>query len=59
MIDRQSNQIGIECDTCETVFEAGSLDWDVAWPAAKDMGWKARQIGSEWLHFCPECKASR
>ena len=64
MIDRQHNQIVIECDVCENVFEArvegleglSALDWDEVWPAAKSGGWKARRIADEWLHFCPDCK---
>jgi hypothetical protein len=63
MIDRQHDQIVIECDACNNVFDPAAegmklgLDaWAVVWPAAKRDGWKARQIDDEWLHFCPGCK---
>ena len=61
MIDRQHDQIVIECDACDSVFDSGvegcgSLEWEVVWPAAKREGWKARRIGGEWLQFCPSCK---
>jgi hypothetical protein len=56
MIDRQHNQIVIECDACENTFDGDSLDWEVVWPAAKREGWKARKIADEWMHFCSECK---
>jgi hypothetical protein len=63
MIDRQHDQIVIECDACDSVFDPAAegmtlalAEWKVVWPAAKREGWKARQIDDEWLHFCPKCK---
>lgn len=65
MIDRQGDNIVIECDTCEATFDAGaeglgplSNEFGIVWKAAKRDGWKTRKIGEDWLHFCPKagCK---
>ncbi len=56
MIDRQHGKIVIECDACDTVYEGGSDEWAPVWISAKREGWKTRQIGSEWVHTCPDCK---
>lgn len=56
MIDRQRGCIIIECDACDETFEGDKGDdFDAVWPVARDAGWKARQIGSEWVHTCPDC----
>lgn len=44
----------IECDSCDTEIEGerGEI-WEEFWPRAKREGWKARMVGSDWLHACP------
>lgn len=60
MIDRQHNQILIECDTCEGIFEGNEGDdFSEVWTAAKREGWKTRPVGNDWLHFCSTCKPLR
>lgn len=56
MIDRQHGHLVIECDCCDETYEGASADWEDVWPAAKENGWKARKIGGEWVHACPECR---
>lgn len=56
MIDRQCGKIVIECDACDAVFPGASDEWNEVWPAAKREGWRARKVGEEWVHTCPECK---
>lgn len=56
MIDRQGNRILIECDSCAEVFEGREgEDFKATWAAAREEGWKARQIGSDWVHGCARC----
>ncbi len=55
MIDRQHGKILIECDSCDTVFEGASDDWQEVWPAARREGWKTNLLAKEWLHGCPKC----
>lgn len=56
MIDRQYDQIVFECDCCEETWESDTLEFNPAWVEARRQGWKAKKIGSDWLHACPECK---
>lgn len=62
MIDRQHDQIVIECDACESVYESGAegfpagSEWKEIWPAAKREGWRSTKIAEEWVHTCPKCK---
>jgi hypothetical protein len=55
MIDRQYGKLVFECDACEATFEGDNDDFQADWAAAKREGWKTRQIGSDWVHTCPEC----
>jgi hypothetical protein len=59
-IDRQHSRLVFSCDSCDATFE-GSPDDDFvhAWAAAKAEGWKARKIGKEWVHACPDCELDR
>ena len=56
MIDRQGGDIVFECDTCGEVLESGTADFGSAWNYAKREGWRARKIGTEWVHACPKCE---
>jgi len=56
MIDRQSNRVLIECDSCDEVFEGEEgIEFIGVWAQAKREGWKTRQIADQWLHGCPKC----
>lgn len=55
MIDYQGGAIVFECDSCDEVLESGQADFNSAWNLAKREGWRARKIGTEWVHECPGC----
>src|ERR1700746_674940 len=62
MIDRQHDQILIECDACDSVFEPSAeglsgpaaADWSVVWTVAKRLrsGAAGRQLRPHWWR-CP------
>lgn len=56
MIDRQHGVIVLECDCCDRTFQGASGEWNEVWPEAKREGWKARKIGHDWIHACPDCE---
>jgi len=56
MIDRQSGTILIECDACPEVFDIDSDDFNETWSAAKRDGWRAKQVGNDWVHLCDGCR---
>ncbi len=56
MIDRQGTKILFECDSCDEVFESEEHEeFNPAWARAKRDGWRARKVGTEWVHECPNC----
>ena len=55
MLDRQKGRVVFECDSCEATTESDTGDFNEAWAAAKRDGWKARKIGADWVHACPDC----
>jgi len=55
MIDRQKGDLVFECDTCGETYESATSDFSAAWNQAKRDGWRAKKIGSEWVHTCPVC----
>jgi hypothetical protein len=57
MIDRQKDRIVVECDSCDETraSEDGETFTDF-WNNAKRDGWKAKRIGADWLHACPQCE---
>jgi hypothetical protein len=57
MINRQSNSIVFECDTCPETFRAGTDDFSDAWLMAKTEDWRSKKIGQEWMHFCGKCRS--
>lgn len=52
--DTQHGRIIIACDTCDATFEGDSKEWNEVWPKAKAEGWRARQVGNDWVHACPD-----
>ncbi len=57
MIDRQGGKIVVECDSCDETIDGPEDDgWEALWSRAKAEGWKARKIGHDWVHGCPECE---
>jgi hypothetical protein len=55
MITRQHGNLVFECDTCDEVLESATSDFGAAWNQAKRDGWRAKKIGTEWVHECPNC----
>lgn len=55
MIDRQYGNLVFECDSCPATFEAESADFSEAWEMARADGWRAKKLGTEWLHGCAKC----
>lgn len=55
MIDRQNGDLVFECDTCGETLESGTSDFNSAWNQAKRDGWRAKKVGTEWVHECPNC----
>lgn len=54
-IHRESGVLTFECDTCDELFEWHNQEFDSAWTDAKRQGWRAKKIGDEWVHTCPQC----
>jgi predicted RNA-binding Zn-ribbon protein involved in translation (DUF1610 family) len=55
MIDRQNGNLVFECDQCGEALESETSDFSFAWNQAKRDGWRAKKIGAEWVHECPNC----
>lgn len=55
MIDRQNGDLVFECDECGETFESATSDFNSAWNQAKRDGWRAKKIGTEWVHECQNC----
>lgn len=55
MIDRQGGDLVFECDSCSETLESETSDFNSAWNRAKREGWRARKIGTEWVHECSHC----
>jgi len=55
MIDRSRGDITFECDKCATTLETKQADFNSAWNMAKRDGWRAKKIGTVWMHECPNC----
>lgn len=55
MIDRQGGDLVFECDSCSEVMKSEQSDFSSAWNLAKREGWRAKKIGTEWVHECPQC----
>ena len=53
----------LDCDACPEVYEPATLgrgsaqrEWSEMWAYARAAGWRARKVGEDWKHFCPDCK---
>lgn len=55
MLDRQHGKIKFECDTCGDVLDTDERDFNAARQVLTNASWKARKIGADWHHSCPEC----
>ena len=44
-----------ECDVCGTQCEPEGDTFQEAWDEAKQDGWTAGRVNSEWVHRCPDC----
>ncbi len=60
MIERNDfGRITMTCDECGTMDGGDFTEWAEAWPALKDLGWRAfaESRGKDWTHRCPSCMA--
>lgn len=51
--------IGLGCDVCGEIFDAGDREWGEMWGDAKEEGWDGRRVGpgaNDWEHSCPDCQ---
>jgi hypothetical protein len=55
MIDRMDGDLVFHCDSCSECFESETDDFKTAWENAKRDGWRAKKVGTEWVHECPNC----
>jgi hypothetical protein len=55
MLDRQRGKIIFECNVCGQSLEPDTADFNEAKRTLDDNGWRARKIGSDWLHGCDKC----
>jgi Fe2+ or Zn2+ uptake regulation protein len=56
MIERDSGKMLFVCDECNEAFESEDGEtFQDTWAAAKDDGWRARKLGNDWVHACPDC----
>lgn len=53
--DPHTRDVIFTCDACDDTFDPGLDDFSEAWTAAKSHEWITRKIGSDWLHYCPDC----
>lgn len=55
-IHRDRGVLTFECDSCDELFEWHDVEeFGAAWNDAKHQGWRAKKIGTEWVHTCPDC----
>ncbi len=56
MIDKQGRRFVVECDSCdETLSSEEGETFTEFWNNVKSVGWRAKKIGAEWVHGCPQC----
>ena len=56
MIDKQGRRFVVECDSCdETLSSEENETFPEFWSNVKSVGGRAKKIGAEWLHGCPQC----
>lgn len=55
MMDRQHGCISFECDVCGDVLDTEEREFSDAKAMLDREGWKARKIGSDWVHSCTQC----
>ncbi|MGA7072111.1 hypothetical protein [Bradyrhizobium sp.] len=55
MLDRQRGKIIFECDVCGDTLDTETGDFNEARALLEREEWKARKMGSDWLHSCSKC----
>jgi len=55
MLDRQHGLIIFECDACGEVLETDERGFPDAKAALDRADWRARKLGVDWIHHCPDC----
>jgi hypothetical protein len=59
MIHRIGGNVCFECDSCGENYDSQTNEFHAAWAEAKDLGWRSRKIGQDWVHSCPDCEATK
>lgn len=59
MLERIHGDINFECDTCPEVLDTETSDFDSARDLLRREGWTISKVGTEWIHACPNCSATR
>lgn len=49
------NVIAFVCDECGDAEQTDSQDFFEAWHEIKQIGWTARKVDNNWVHFCKDC----
>lgn len=57
MLDRQHGKIIFECDVCGETLDVDTRDFNKGLRTLNNESWKARKIGADWCHSCPDCGA--
>ena len=57
MIETWQGKRRICCDSCPTEIVDSAPNFYDTIENIKDDGWKLRQVGKIWKHFCPACVA--
>lgn len=53
---REHGVVCFECDTCATVLDTNTDEWDQALDCLHGEGWYTKRKDREWLHTCDACK---
>lgn len=60
MIRKERGEYVAECDDCGTEAYGGTTETFMAFlDEIKKQGWKAKNNGGDWEHFCPGCVEER
>jgi hypothetical protein len=55
-LERQHGKIVFVCDRCSDELDTETDDFDEARQTLVHDGWVTRKEGSEWHHYCPDCR---
>jgi len=55
MLDKQRGKFIFECDVCGDTLDTETSNFNEARQTLENEEWKARKIGSDWVHSCSKC----